>query len=320
MRGLKFGARHVARRFGSDGGRFRFAQRGMGALDRDGERSVFSRMQHRQFALDRRDFGAHAGDAFAVLAPGVFRLVALGGEVGKGGGQFGEDLLGRRPFAVGARSLSSRPPRAGRRSLAHLPGCSLPRRAGPPSPPRRLRRAVFRAQLGGELDHSQVEFGDALLGPLFFAIEVLRATFRRCRPAPAVPRPRAVPAARLRQRLAGGGFGLAPVRSATSRMPRPWCARPQRPRSLAEVQRRWCSVASVLRTCAERRDSGSPGAPGFFSASICAASWPITSSIREQIGFCGASAATRPRGGARAGRQRRRLPPARGGAARAWPG
>ena len=133
------------------------------------------RLQRRQFAFDLGDLGGDAGDALALLARGVLELVALRGEVGERGGQIAENLFGGAEFAVGLGHLgidAAAPAGAFARLLADAVflGGELGQRGFGVGGELLLALAV-----GGELLEPQVEFGDAVLGALLLAVEVVQA-------------------------------------------------------------------------------------------------------------------------------------------------
>jgi len=86
---------------GGDDGGLRFGE--FELRDRGGVRHAAFALQHGQFALDRLDLGRDFADTLGLLARGVLVAVALGGVVGKRGGEVGEDFLGRVELGVGLR-------------------------------------------------------------------------------------------------------------------------------------------------------------------------------------------------------------------------
>ena len=101
----------------------------------------------------------------------AFELVALGGEVGEHGGQFGEQPLGRcqRHLGLGDPFIDAAALFDARLDLFLQFGVfalePLQRHLG-------VRALLLLARdIGGELHQPAVEFGDALLGALFLAVE-----------------------------------------------------------------------------------------------------------------------------------------------------
>ncbi len=129
-------------------------------------------LERGQFALDRRDLAGDARDALALLARGVLELVALGGEIGERGGQIGENLLGGAEFTIGQRYFgidAATAASAFARFLADavfLGGQTCQRRFGVGG------ELALALAVGGELHQPQIEFGDAVLGARFLAVEV----------------------------------------------------------------------------------------------------------------------------------------------------
>ena len=153
--------------------------------DRGGERSAGIAVQRRQLALDRLDFAGDLGGAFGLLARGVLEGVALGGEIGKRGGQIGEDLLGRVERAVGVRHARV-DAAAAAGALARLGADGLFLGGEPRQ--RRFgvgRHALLALDVGGELHEPQIELGHAVLGARLLAVEVLQGDVEPVQRAPA---------------------------------------------------------------------------------------------------------------------------------------
>src|SRR5581483_10866369 len=127
----------------------------------------------RQFALDLADFAAQTRNALFLLARGVLEAVALGGEVRKRGRDLGENLFRAVQLAVGLSHLrvdAAAPARALVRLAAD--GLFL---GGKPRD-RRFRvggERLLAFDIGGELLEAKLEFGDAVLGALLLAVELL---------------------------------------------------------------------------------------------------------------------------------------------------
>ena len=105
----------------------------------------------------------------------AFELVALGGEVGEHGGQFGEQPLGggQRRLGLGDAFIDAAALFDARLDLFLQLGVfavePLQRHLG-------VRGLLLLAfDIGGKLHQPAVEFGDALLGALFLAVERFRA-------------------------------------------------------------------------------------------------------------------------------------------------
>ncbi len=208
-RRFEFGAGGVVRGFGGDRGGFGLGQRRLRAFDRGGKRRAGAAVQRRQFALDGGDFAGDARDALVLLARGVLEAAALRGQVGERGGQLAENLFGGGKLAVGLRDLGV-DAAAAAGALARLAADGLflggqPRERGFGVG----GEHALALDVGGELLEPQVELGDAVLGALLFAFEVL---LRDVEPVQRGAGAR-LGLAQFRQRgggkrLALGGFGL----------------------------------------------------------------------------------------------------------------
>ena len=147
--------------------------------------------------------------ALGLLAGGILEAVALGGEVGERGGNVGENLLGGGKLGVGLGEAPIDPAAAaGAFARFFADGFFL----GGELAERCLRvggELLLALDVGGELLEPQIEFGDAVLGALLLAVEVLLGDVKamqggaRARLGLAQFRQRGG-----RQRLAFGGFGF----------------------------------------------------------------------------------------------------------------
>ena len=121
--------------------------------------------------LDAGDFLIEPGQPVAMGAHAGFELVALGGEVGERGGQFAEHALGggKRRFRFGNAFIDAGALFDARLDLFLDLGVfgvePLQRHFGIGG------LLLFARDVGGELRQPPVEFGDALLGALFLAVE-----------------------------------------------------------------------------------------------------------------------------------------------------
>ena len=122
-------------------------------------------------ALDAGDFLIEPGQPIAMGAHAGFELVALGGEVGERRGQFGEHALGggKRRFGFRHALIDAAALFDARLDLFLQLGVfgvePLQRDVGVGG------LLLLARDVGGELRQAAVEFGDALLGALFLAVE-----------------------------------------------------------------------------------------------------------------------------------------------------
>ena len=180
---------------------------------------------------------------------------------------------------------------------------------------------LLALDVGGELHEPQLEFGDAVLGARFLAIEVLRGDVEAMQRGAGARLGLAQLGQRRRgMRLARGGFRLRAgalgdlahadvlgVLGVGHLVARGGPAQViERGLGLAHLRRHGAIADRLARLLLQRVDLGGELADHVLDAAADCFRRP--------------SAAVRPRAGGHAGRQCRRLPPARGGAARAWPG
>ena len=130
------------------------------------------RLQGGQLALDLGQFRGAARHAGVVLARAVDELVAPRGEVGEAGGQLGENLFGRRQFAVGFRHLGvDAGTAAGILARLGADGFFLGRDAGDGGFGVGCQ-PQFALAVGGELHQPLVELGQPIARALFLAVEI----------------------------------------------------------------------------------------------------------------------------------------------------
>ena len=245
------------RGFGARAAALGFGQRGLRRLERSGRappsRARRCRWRRRPASILAISASSRVS-ALAVIARRRLELIAPRREIGERAGQFGEDFsdAGERRVGLGDALVD-----AGQlRGVAPaLRPCSVASSAASRSSAAAASAASVRSRcdVRGELLEPAIEFGDALLGARFLAVERFarddQPLQRRARPW---LRPRAAPAARRRLGLPRGGLRSARrCASATTRTASSLARSASATSALAAIQRRWNSVASALRTWPE---------------------------------------------------------------------
>ena len=144
-----------------------------------------------------------------MFTPRVLEPVALCGEVGKGGGEIGENFLGAAEPGIGlgylgvdATAAAGALPRFGSDILL-FGGQTRDRLFGVGG------EALLAFGVGGKLNKPEIEFDDAVLGTSFFAIKILQThveTMQCCTRA----RFRVAQFRKARRRRAPGAWKLRP--------------------------------------------------------------------------------------------------------------
>ena len=164
------------RGLGAQRGGFGLGHRGLGCFGSGGERRQIGALRALDLRELRRDGGdlvGQAGDPVAVLARGRFQGMAPRRQVGKRAGQFIRGLFRCREHGVrfGDPLVHARAPGFVGAGFA-LQRLFFARESGQ----RRLRvrrQAPFALDIGAELDQAAIEFGHALPGARFLALERL---------------------------------------------------------------------------------------------------------------------------------------------------